>query len=354
MSESRLKFFFAVGRIFSPLYALAMRLRVFFYRHNLLLRRRRLPVPVVSVGNLTLGGTGKTPLVIYLAELLRRTGRRPAILSRGYGRREQRPLVVSDGLRLLADAASAGDEPMLLAVSLPEVPVLVGANRVTNGRRAVEEFKADCLLLDDGFQHLALERDLDLVLFSAHDLPFNGRVFPGGPLREPWSALGRAQALVITGVSAENRERVAEFCCFLSRLAPDLPCFRGEYLPVCLVDGHSGKTMPLAKMARRPLYGFAGIARPESFRETLRREDFLLTGFAGFADHHPYRAADYAALVAAARQRHAAGLITTEKDLVKLDAAVRATADFPLWALRVALFMEAAFDDFVARRLGGR
>lgn len=353
----------AVGVVFSPLYAGAMRLRAWLYGRNLLLRRRRPPVPVISVGNLTMGGTGKTPLVIYLAQLLKKMDFQPAVLSRGYGRQKAaaaaglaadgRTLVLRGGPEPAVDAATAGDEPLLLAGSLPGVPVLVNCRRWQSARWAVNELAADSLLLDDGFQHLALARDLDLVLFSAAALPVKARVFPGGPLREPWSALARADAVVITGVADHNRSAVESFQHWLQRGFTDLPIFLGEYLPVGLVTRPGGKAVALSKARQRPLFGVAGIARPESFKETLQREGFLLTGFQGFADHHPYTAADYAQLLAAARQRHAAGLITTEKDLVKLAplAAAAGDADLPLLALRVALFMEKAFDDFVVQKL---
>jgi tetraacyldisaccharide 4'-kinase len=403
MNPRHLQLFFAVGRIFSPFYALLMRLRAWLYQRGWL-RREKMAVPVISVGNLTLGGTGKTPLVIYLCRLLQGLGCRPAVLSRGYGRRRRprpaskettslvaglaevgpgpfdparlAPMVVSDYQNILLDSATAGDEPVLLAQSLPGVPVLVAPRRVLSGRYAVGEMGADCLVLDDGFQHLALERDLDLALFSARNLPFKvagsaagrqettapappsphaesfspARVFPGGPLREPWSALARADALVITGVDSANRNEVAAFRRFLAHKFPALPCFLGEYLPVCLLDAASRQTLALAEGRDRPWYGFAGIARPESFRQTLLGAGFKLTGFQAFADHYPYRAADYRALVEAAKQQRAEGLITTEKDLVKLTPLVD---DLPLLALRIELVMDEAFAAFCRERLEG-
>ncbi|MDZ7641213.1 MAG: tetraacyldisaccharide 4'-kinase [Desulfurivibrio sp.] len=371
MKARGLRWFYRLGLLFSPFYSLLMRCRARLYRRGWGLRSWRPPVPVLSVGNLTMGGTGKTPLVIYLARLLQQNGYRPAVLSRGYGRQKREaggaaPLGADGQTLVLAaepgrdhhfDPAMVGDEPLLLACSLPGVPVLVNSRRQQSARLAVDELACDSLLLDDGFQHLAVARDLDLVLFSAAALPVGARVFPGGPLREPWSALRRAAAVVITGTAAYNQGEVERFRHGLRRDFPELPVFLGEYLPVGLVDKPGGKAMPLDKARRRPLFGVAGLARPESLRESLGRENFLLTGFQAFADHHSYTLADYDALVAAARQRHAAGLITTEKDLVKLAplAAARSPAgvapDFPLLALRVALFMEEAFDEFVAQRL---
>ncbi|MFU8818142.1 MAG: tetraacyldisaccharide 4'-kinase [Desulfurivibrio sp.] len=357
MTSRRLRLLFAVGLLFSPLYTLLMHLRAWLYRHNLL-RQQKMAVPVISVGNLTMGGTGKTPLVIHIARLLGAMGLKPAVLSRGYGRKSSwvsadQVIVVADGSEdggLLVGPERAGDEPVLLARSLPGVPVVVARQRTLSGGHAVKKLGAGSLLLDDGFQHLALARDLDLVLFSARDLPLGARVFPGGPLREPWSALGRADALVITGVDDGNREQVGQFRRFLQELLPATPCFIGEYLPVCLLDGRSGKSMALDRGRGKPWYGFAGIAQPRSFLETLQRVNFLVTGFRSFADHHPYTEADLAELTAAARERGAGGLITTEKDLVKLQLL---PDDYPLVALRVALFMEESFDNFLRRRLSG-
>ncbi|MDF1614776.1 tetraacyldisaccharide 4'-kinase [Desulfurivibrio dismutans] len=350
---SHLDLLFVLGRPLAPLYAGLMRLRAWLYRRGWW-RREKMRVPVISVGNLTLGGTGKTPLVLYLARLLKDVGGRPAVLSRGYGRPRRRggdrhqPLVVADGRQLLQGPEAAGDEPVLLARSLPGVPVLVGVRRAASGRYAVERLGADSLILDDGFQHLALDRDLDLALFSARNLPLRVRVFPGGPLREPWSALGRADAVVITGVTPESLPEVAAFQRFLKVRWPQLPCFTGEYRPVCLLVGGFDAAMALDQGKGQPLYGFAGIAQPQSFRQTLLRVGYRLNGFRAFADHHHYTAADYRGLVQAARQQSAAALITTEKDLVKLAPL---TDDFPLLALRVSLFMEEAFDRFIRLRL---
>ncbi len=346
----KLRLLFAVGRIFSPFYSLAMWLRAVLYRHGILLKQQRLPVPVVSIGNLTLGGTGKTPLVLYVTRQLLARGRRPAIVSRGYGGSVQGAVnVVSDGKTLAMAAPEAGDEPVLLAASLPGVPVLIGPKRAEVGQAAIERFQVDSLVLDDGFQHLALARDLDLVLFSARTLVGNGRVFPGGPLREPFSALARAHAFVITGVDHATRTEAEVFKQLLAVLFPNTPLFMGEYLPVCMLHSQQRRTFAIDKARRLPLYGFAGIANPESFRHTLERERFLLTGFVGFPDHHRYTAADVAALVAAARARKAAALVTTEKDYVKLAPFFK---EFPILALRVELFMAEEFDLFLARKLG--
>lgn len=339
---------FQIGRVFSPAYGLVMELRAFLYRKNILLKSARLPVPVLSVGNLTMGGTGKTPMVRYLARLLRAKGLRPAIVSRGYGGKATGKVnIVSDGVKVLLSAEMAGDEPFMLAGALPGVPVLTGHERARVANHALSEFGADCLIMDDGFQHLAVQRDLDLVLFSAGTLLGNGRVFPGGELREPISALGRAHGFVITGVDDGNRLRVEKFQRRLQADFPGRPVFLAEYRPQGIM--HSlGRACSLAEAREMPVFAFAGIANPDSFQRTLRQEGFSVLGFKEFRDHHGYTAQDVAALVAAAQTQGAGALITTEKDFVKLNPFF---GEFPILALTIELCLEPGFDRFITERL---
>jgi len=341
---------FLVGRIFSPGYSLVMLLRAFLYRKNILLKSQRLSVPVISIGNLTLGGTGKTPMVRYVTRLLLDRGLRPAIVSRGYGGKATGTVnIVSDGVRILLPPDMAGDEPFMLAEALPGVPVLTGPERVRVARHAIQEFGVNRIVMDDGFQHLAVSRDLDLVLFSARTLLGNGRVFPGGPLREPLSALVRAHCFVITGVDSDNRSSVDDFQRWLQGGFPGKPVFAGEYLPAGIWHSRQGKACTLAEARGIPVFAFAGIANPDSFRQTLRQEGFSLVGFKEFKDHHGYTAQDVAALVTAAQAHGAKALITTEKDFVKLRPFF---AEFPILALTIELHMDQGFDLFMADRLG--
>lgn len=348
--QKGLPFLFSLGRLFSPLYGMVMRGRAFLYRHGVFWEPERLPAVVVSIGNLTMGGTGKTPLVLYVGRCLLRAGRKPAIASRGYRGRTSEPVtVVSDGGKVLAGPEVVGDEPVLLAEGLAGVPVLVGPDRARVGRFAVERFGVDTVVLDDGFQHLQLARDIDLVLFSARTFLGNGRVFPGGMLREPFSALKRAHGFVITGADKTTRAAADAFKRVLQERYPDIPVFMGEYLPAGLLAGRQATTSDLDKARQVPLYGFAGIADPASFQYTLEKEGFTLAGFQGFADHYSYRAKDVEGLVQAAMAKGAKGLITTEKDFVKLRSL---PGKFPLFALRVELFMEKEFDSFLIDRIG--
>lgn len=339
---------FSLGRIFSPAYGLVMRLRAFLYRKNIFLHSRRLPVPVISIGNLTLGGTGKTPMVRYVTRLLSDCGLCPAIVSRGYGGKAAAGVnIVADGAGTLLGPEMAGDEPFMLARALPGVPVLTGPKRARVAEHAIREFGANVIVMDDGFQHLAVSRDLDLVLFSARSLLGNGRVFPGGHLREPFSALGRAGAFVITGVDRDNRAKAEDFQRSLEKVFPEKPVFLGEYLPKGILHSREDKACTLAQAVKIPVFAFAGIANPDSFRQTLRQQDFVVAGFREFKDHHCYTPQDIGALVSAAGACGASALITTEKDFVKLQPFF---GEFPILALTIELRMGQEFDRFMAER----
>lgn len=340
---------FCLGRPFSPFYGMAMSARAWLYQKNIF-KRHALPVPVVSVGNLTMGGTGKTPFVMYIAKRLKEMGRNPAVVSRGYGGAAPGPVnVVSDAEQVRMPPEMSGDEPGLIAESLPGVAVITGAKRAVTGMYAVKRFGADVIVMDDGFQHMGLDRDLNLVLFSALSLLGNGRVFPGGDLREPVSALRRADAFVITGIDVHNRERAHVFRQRLNSHFPSIPVFSSRYRSVALL--HSSKlhgcTVDQAK--QMPLFAFCGLANPESFRLLLVRQGFQIMGFHSFKDHHSYSVKDIKKLMGMAFEKGGAALITTEKDYVKLKG--RIGADIQLLALGVEIEVEKEFDLFLTERI---
>ena len=344
------EFYYALGRPFAPLYGAIMRLRETCYRRGVC-TIHRLPVPVISVGNLTVGGTGKTPMVQHLARLLKDNGFRPAVISRGYaGRAQGRVNLVSDGSRLLLDADLAGDEPRFLAETLPGVPVLTGIVRRLPAREAVA-LGADVLLLDDGFQHMQLARDINLALFSADRLAGNSRVFPGGELREPVAALRRATGFVLTGVDDRNRERAARFADLLRARFPEIPTTLSGYATDSVVRlSAAGLLEPAgdAGLAGRRLFGFCGIARPESFERTVQAAGLEMGGFLPLADHQRYVPAVLDRIRTRAAQAGAEALVTTEKDLVKL-AGCAADLGLPLYALRRRVVLDPAFaDDLLA------
>ncbi len=340
---------FLFGRIFSPLYSLVMRIRAALYARGLL-ASTRLSLPVISVGNLSMGGTGKTPMVIYLARLLSGQ-RRPGIVSRGYRGRSRQPVnLVSDGKNTLMSPIDAGDEPVLLAQSLPGVPVVTARQRVLGGDFLLRQGLADILILDDGFQHLALQRDLDLVLFSAQTRMQSAWVFPGGMLREPPSALARADCFVLTGAGPGDRAEADTLRGWLQGEYPRTPVFEGSYQPVGLYGQEGRGRVGLSALHSVPLFAFCGIAHPQSFRKTLPL-NFLIKGWQTFADHHPFTEDDLAALVDQAVTLGAAALITTEKDFVKIKDI---RLGLPIWVLAVELQMEHGFDRFVVTRVSGQ
>ncbi|KPK00429.1 MAG: hypothetical protein AMJ60_01455 [Desulfobacterales bacterium SG8_35] len=351
-TDKRLERLFFFGRPLSPFYAFLMASRSNLYRKGLL-PRTKLEVPVISVGNLVLGGTGKTPLVHYIAKLLQQLKRKPAILSRGYkGTAAAAVNVVSTPTNILLDAAEAGDEPRLLAEKLPGIPVLTGKKRLTSGRFAIDTFGADALILDDGFQHLALKRDVDLVLFNAQKGLGNGRVLPGGDLREPLSALKRADAFIISNSDSSLDRKSHDFIRNLKTLYPEKPVFTGIYQPEKMFFSlHNEKNDSISRFnaGNMPLYGFCGIARPDSFKKTLQTSGLKLTGFHAYEDHHAYSAANIQSLVDNAKKSGAAGLVTTEKDEVKL--RIIFPQEIPLLVLPVQLCFGEDFDRFLLSRL---
>ena len=349
---TKLKHLFLWGRPLSPLYSCVMANRSTLYQKGFF-KQHKLEVPVISVGNLVLGGTGKTPLVHYIAKLLLHHKKKPAILSRGYkGTACGKINIVSNGIDILLDAVHAGDEPRLLAEKLPKTPVITGKKRSVTGRFAIDTFGVDSLILDDGFQHMSLKRDLDLILFSAQKRLGNGRVLPGGDLREPLSALERADAFVITGVETPLDDNLEDFIKFLHNLFPETPVFTGFYQSEdTIYRTYSGTndTLNLLDVRNIPVYGFCGIAQPDSFYDILRKSDLNLVGFESFEDHHAYISDDIKSICNNGLSAGAQAMITTEKDLVKIRNIF--PQDFPLLTLRIRFQMDKDFDRYLLKNL---
>jgi len=302
----------------TPLYRGAVAARLAAYRRGFI-ASSRLPVPVVSVGNLTFGGTGKTPTVIALVRDLVRRGRHPAVLTRGYGRSVAEPVVLV-GPDPRTAAHTAGDEPLELAARLPGVPVVVDPDRVRGGVEALTR-GADILVLDDGFQHLRLERDLDVVLVDAGDPWGGGRMPPRGRLREPLSGLARADAVLLTKVPADPAPVLDAVRRVVAERAPDAPLLAARLEPSAV--RREGETVGPETLRGERVLAVAGLGRPEGFADLLRAAGAEIVGTRWFADHHVFAAAEVDEAVAAAA---AAGAVvaTTAKDAVKMapDAAV--------------------------------
>ncbi|WZO97930.1 tetraacyldisaccharide 4'-kinase [Isosphaeraceae bacterium EP7] len=278
----------------------------------------RADVPVISVGNLTLGGTGKTPMVEWLARHYRARGIRVAILSRGYGQDE--------GLN---------DEGRVLEENLPDVPHLQGPDRAALARVAVEELESQVLILDDGFQHRKLARDLDVVLIDALDPFGGGHLFPRGLLREPVSSLRRAGIVVLSRADQVDAKTRAAIRAEAERRAGPLAWVEVRHAPLDLIDS-SGGSSPPADLAGKRVVAFCGIGNPEAFRRTLAGLGADPVSFRAFADHYPYSAAQDVSDLSAWAAEHGAELaLTTQKDLVKLRTPRLGAT--PLRALRIGL-----------------
>lgn len=329
-----------------PGYVLAMRPFEVLYRAVVARRNARYDrglgveragIRVVSVGNLTVGGTGKTPAAAWMVKRLMQRGRTPAIVSRGYGGAAGAgPVVVSPDSRW----EDVGDEPVLLA-ELTRAVVVVGSDRVAGARKAAE-LGADVAVLDDGFQHRRLARDLDVVLLDAADPFGNGRLLPAGPLREPAAALARAGIVVLTRADAAGAP-AGEAAVRSLRLPA--PVVRAIHAPAGFVRPDGRETAAPARAV-----AFAGIARPETFRESLVATGVEVVLFRAFPDHHPYRSAELLPLLERAR-RAGVALVTTRKDRVRLPAELRGET----LALEVELRPEdpRELDEALDRALGG-
>lgn len=275
-----------------------------------------LPAYVVSIGNLVAGGTGKTPFAIWLARFYRDLGWRVAILSRGYGGSSRTASQVPCAEGSSPAALEFGDEPALMAQTMPDIPVWTGRRRASLGLAAIEQGGAELLVLDDGFQHLALHRDLDIVLLDSANPFGNGRLIPIGPLREPVDHLQRADVILLT--RADDPAKTAATLDFIHRRLPGKAVFRCRHQLTGFNWGLAGPSVSLDALRGRKLVAFAGIARPESFFTSLTDSRLQLAAHRAFPDHYACRPTDLVELLALRNRLGADLLITTEKDAVRL------------------------------------
>ncbi len=294
-------------------------LAVYLGLYALRLRKRcRLDVPVVSVGNLTFGGTGKTPAVQAVCRMLMERGKRVVVLSRGHGGSARGSLIVSDGESVLCKSSESGDEPMLLAKSLPGVPVIVGKDRRASGRLARERFRPDVIVLDDGLQYWQLYRDLDIVALNAARPFGSGFVMPMGDLREPIGGLRRAGVVLLTNSDGQAHDAVLRK---VKSIAPKAVCFTGSHRPTRFVNAATGAGIGLEWARERRVAAFCGIGRPRGFRDTLTALGARIVDWAVYPDHHPYSKNDLAVIGDSAARAGAKAVVTTAKDLARLDVA---------------------------------
>lgn len=315
--------------ILASLYGLSCRVRIWLYEMGML-PRKRVDCPVVSIGNLTVGGTGKTPFTIFLAEQWQARGYAVGIVSRGYRGTYNGPLrLVSDGQEILEKPETAGDEPYLMAERLKRIPILVSSDRYKGCQWLLKRFKLDVILLDDAFQHLRLHRDLNLLLVDATNPFWNGALLPRGALREPLSEVRRADVVIFT--RSEDAADASEWVHEIERFGR--PCIRTTFRPTRLIHLREGTPLSPALLAKEPVLGFCGIGNPDSFAMLLKRLGADLREQMVFRDHYSYQLSDVEAIRKKADDLGVKWVVTTEKDAVKIKELL--PKDFEVWALRV-------------------
>ena len=313
-------------------YGVVARLRTFLYDWGWF-DQRRLPVLVLSVGNLTLGGTGKTPVVIVLADWLLAQGKRVAILSRGYRRTSTTQyLLVSNGEHLLVGPQEAGDEPFLIAQRCPRAIVAVGADRYELGDWVLDRFPIDCLILDDGFQHRGLYRDVNLLLVDATDAAGLAALVPAGRLREPLQAAARATAIIVT--RADVQTQVNEVCRRLQATLGSMPDpIQTVFRPEILVSVMTGVSKPISWSKGKTALLCSGVGHAGSFRALVERIGIRILDEVAYVDHHAYTSQDVERLRARAAELKAELVVTTEKDVCKLATLLQPVDNW--WAVRL-------------------
>ena len=347
----------------SKLYGLAVDIRYRLYGLGII-KTRQLPCFVVSIGNVTLGGTGKTPMTILITRCLMQMGYSCAVLSRGYKGQYRTPfLVVSDGSNILADAEQAGDEPVMMARML-DCPVVVGRKRYDAGRAAVERFNPDILILDDGFQHMALRRDLNLLLMDCRAPSGNGRMMPAGKLREPvHKAIARADALIFTRcgkalASSMTADRVAASLKSPAAVkkCSTLPCFFFRHKPVVhewisASTGQSVGNRSLSSLKQKTALVFSAVASNRGVYETVSECGVQIQAHLEFEDHYRYKGADFETINRLARQRGVDLIITTSKDQVKLNRNRSWAADLVVMGIELEQADPGAFAAFFKEKI---
>ena len=342
-----------VFRGLSTLYSSAVRTRLYLYRHRYI-HDHHLGVPVISVGNLTVGGTGKTPVVEMLAKALHEHGRRVCILSRGYKSKRQKklplskklaakvglipkpeelpPRIVSDGEKVLLDSHNAGDEPFMLAKNCTGIPVVVDKNRVKAGSHAIQKFGADVLVLDDGLQYLKLKHRHDIVLIDK-TAPFgsNGFMLPRGTLREPPRSLRRASYIFITKSDGDTEDLIKQIRRY-NRAAEIIEC---RHRAMHFENIHTGEHLPIDGLKDKFVGALSGIAVPESFENGLRRLGARVDVIARFADHHRFKGRDIHQFIERCERRDVHCMVTTEKDYVRFPKLP--VHDIPFYFMRVEI-----------------
>lgn len=328
-------------------YLAIINLRNWLYDRKIF-KETKLSCPVISVGNISVGGTGKTPCVIMLAQILQKNGFKPAVISRGYGSKSVNPVnIVSDGNKTLLDSKTAGDEPYLIAQELNNIPVITGANRIATGEAAINRFGTNVIICDDAMQHRQIYRDINLVLLDESNLRKN-HILPRGRLREPIKELKRADAIIRTRTNESQQEddKIEEI------IKKDVPVFKSIHKPRDIIKTDFSEQRPVSELREKKVYAFCGIAKPDSFNKILSSAGAKILSFDIFPDHHSYNENELEKIREGFNRSQADYLITTEKDAMRLGS-------YPeflklLNVFRVEMEMMAStqsFEEFIVKRL---
>jgi len=296
---------------------------------------RKLPCSVISIGNLTVGGTGKTILVIHLAKLLQKKNKKVAILTRGYGRKKRGHFLVTDGQSILKNITPehCGDEPFLMAKILKEIPIMIDKNRYRGGIKLVKQFQPDVILLDDGFQHRALFRDLDIILVNAQDKEINHKILPIGLLREPWKNINRSDIIILTKYNLRSDNSY-----LLKKLKNTNKTIMKAQLSNQLSSLKIQSNLEFNELIKKLGFVFAGIGDTKSLIESIKKLGVKISGTKFFKDHHIYNKTDLKNIDREAKKVNAKYLITTEKDWVKTQSFI---SNFPIIILSACFKIES-------------
>ena len=343
----------AVLYIGSLLFSLGVNLKLLAYRSGLL-KQKKIDCYVISLGNITVGGTGKTPTAQRLARQIREMGYKVVILNRGYRAKWKGKVgIVSDGTQLYMDASEAGDEAFMLAKHLPEVPVLIGPERAITGAYAIEHFGAEVAILDDGYQHWQLDRDMDILLVDAVNVFGNGHMLPRGTLREPVTHIDRAQVCLLTKVDQASEQSRAYIKGMISKYNKEALIVESIHQPRCLIklddwfQNISSEGVPVSKLKGKKVMALSAIGNPASFEQTIAGIGAVVVESLRFPDHHDYTVRELLDVVNQAHQMDAEAIIITEKDAVKIPQLPKADFErrytLPIYVICVEVnFLEGA------------
>lgn len=347
-------FLLGLLRIFSVIYGLGVRVKLYLYKYGVL-KQHKLDCQVISLGNITVGGTGKTPTAQRLATIIREMGYRVVILNRGYRAGWDGQVgLVSDGHKIYMTVTEAGDEAYLLAKSLPGIPVVIGRNRIITGEYAVNHLKAEVIILDDGYQHWQLARDLDIVLIDALNMFGNNFLLPRGTLREPLSNLARAQAFLLTKVDQSSDDARDVIHNTLARYNDKALVVESIHQPKCFVEieewykGLRITNVALETIRNQKVLALSAIGNPSSFEQTILDIGVAEVCGVRYADHHDYTMVEMQEIMQRGVEEQAYALITTEKDAVKIPAEfIHSDRQLPLYVLSIAVHFTEGYEDLM-------